>query len=243
MAAVVAFGQYTPRVLYGDYQFVIAQGATKDTIFVYPSRGGIVLDTTFFEDGTKQWTTAVGNFVKLTGDTMAGTYLLNTGSLNMGSGVDLNMSGGTNEINFSNTTTYSTKGVKINDEELIMRSLWGFDGALGITVKPDTIMIACGYNGWDVDTITSSSMMANSYTFDIPTVEFTGDVTVDGNFMTVGIVSVEKSLQVGNDATAASAANVGAIRYRSDVNNSYCEMVMQTGTSTYAWVVIKQNTW
>lgn len=59
----------------------------------------------------------------------------------------------------------------------------------------------------------------------------------------IGTVSVEKSVKVGNDTEAASAANVGAIRYRSDANNSYCEMVMQTGASSYAWVVIKQNTW
>jgi hypothetical protein len=59
----------------------------------------------------------------------------------------------------------------------------------------------------------------------------------------IGTVSVEKSVKVGNDTEAASAANVGAIRYRSDANNSYCEMVMQIGASSYAWVEIKQNTW
>lgn len=51
------------------------------------------------------------------------------------------------------------------------------------------------------------------------------------------------STQVGDDSTAASSTNVGAIRYRTSGNNSYCEMVMQTGASTYAWVVIKQNSW
>jgi hypothetical protein len=58
-----------------------------------------------------------------------------------------------------------------------------------------------------------------------------------------GKTHTTSSLQVGDDVAAASSANVGAIRYRADVNNSYCEMCMQTGASTYAWVIIKQNTW
>lgn len=75
MAAIVAFGQYTPRVLYGDYQFVISHGATKDTVFVYPSQGGIILDTLFFADGTKQWSGLnVSDYMHATGDTVTGRY-------------------------------------------------------------------------------------------------------------------------------------------------------------------------
>ena len=58
-----------------------------------------------------------------------------------------------------------------------------------------------------------------------------------------GNLSVTGSIKPGNDSTSASSSNVGAIRYRSDSNNSYCEMVMQTGASTYSWVIIKQNSW
>ena len=58
-----------------------------------------------------------------------------------------------------------------------------------------------------------------------------------------GTVKVSSSVQVGDNATAASATNVGAIRYRSDANNSYMDMVMQTGASTYAWVNVVQNNW
>lgn len=56
-------------------------------------------------------------------------------------------------------------------------------------------------------------------------------------------LQVNGSVQVGNDSESASADKVGAIRYRVSGNSSYCEMCMQTGASTYAWVVIKQNTW
>lgn len=56
-------------------------------------------------------------------------------------------------------------------------------------------------------------------------------------------LDVAGAIKVGDDSTVASASNVGAIRYRADANNSYCEMCMQTGATTYAWIIIKQNTW
>lgn len=58
-----------------------------------------------------------------------------------------------------------------------------------------------------------------------------------------GNVETNGSVKVGTDSTAASAANVGAIRYRSDANNSYMDMVMQTGAATYEWVNVLTNTW
>lgn len=64
-----------------------------------------------------------------------------------------------------------------------------------------------------------------------------GKTTVDAQW------NFQAGLKIGVDVTAASAANIGAMRYRSDANNSWCEMVMQTGAATYAWVVIKTNNW
>ena len=58
-----------------------------------------------------------------------------------------------------------------------------------------------------------------------------------------GSVKSTSSVQVGNSVVTASATNVGAIRYRADANNSYMDMVMQTGASTYEWVNVVQNTW
>lgn len=56
-------------------------------------------------------------------------------------------------------------------------------------------------------------------------------------------LEIDGGIKIKNDTDAASATKVGTIRYRADSNNSYCEMCMQTGSSTYAWVIIKQNTW
>ena len=59
---------------------------------------------------------------------------------------------------------------------------------------------------------------------------------------------VDGAIKVGTAQTlAASSTTVGAIRYRAGSNDSYMEMVMQTGVSgftpIFAWVIIKQNTW
>jgi len=56
-------------------------------------------------------------------------------------------------------------------------------------------------------------------------------------------LQVAGGVQVGDDSEVASANKVGTIRYRSDSNNSYAEMCMQTGESTYEWVVIQTNHW
>jgi hypothetical protein len=58
-----------------------------------------------------------------------------------------------------------------------------------------------------------------------------------------GTIISSSSIKIGDDSSTTSASNVGSTRYRSDSNNSYCEMCMQTGASTYDWIVIKTNTW
>ena len=57
------------------------------------------------------------------------------------------------------------------------------------------------------------------------------------------LLDVNGPIKIGNAVTFPLANTVGTMRYRADSNNSYVEMIMQTGASTYAWVVIKQNTW
>ena len=69
-----------------------------------------------------------------------------------------------------------------------------------------------------------------------------GNTSITDTYLN-GKVHSTSSVQVADDTTVASATNVGAIRYRTSGNNSYCDMVMQTGEATYAWVNIKQNTW
>jgi hypothetical protein len=56
-------------------------------------------------------------------------------------------------------------------------------------------------------------------------------------------LDVAGGVRIANDSAAASALNVGTLRYRTSGNNSYVDMCMQTGSSTYAWVNIVQNNW
>ena len=59
----------------------------------------------------------------------------------------------------------------------------------------------------------------------------------------VAKLQVSGGVQVADDSAAATADRVGTLRYRSDANNSYVDMCMQTDVSTYAWVNIVQNNW
>lgn len=56
-------------------------------------------------------------------------------------------------------------------------------------------------------------------------------------------LDVEGGMQIGYDSDAACAEKAGTIRYRVTASASYLEMCMKTGTSSYAWVAIEQNTW
>ena len=56
-------------------------------------------------------------------------------------------------------------------------------------------------------------------------------------------LQVNGGVQVANDIDVASADKVGTFRYRADTNNSYVEVCVQTGASSYAWVIIHQETW
>jgi hypothetical protein len=58
-----------------------------------------------------------------------------------------------------------------------------------------------------------------------------------------GNLTVNGSAKVANDSDAASAGKAGALRYRVSGNNSYVDMCMRTGATTYAWVNIVQNNW
>jgi len=56
-------------------------------------------------------------------------------------------------------------------------------------------------------------------------------------------LDVAGGIKMSDDASAAASTNVGTLRYRADANNSYVDMCMQTGASTYVWVNIVQNNW
>ena len=63
-------------------------------------------------------------------------------------------------------------------------------------------------------------------------IKFLNDIDVDGG------------ARVADDPSAASASNVGTLRYRVVATRSYVDMCMQTGAGPdYSWVNIVQNSW
>jgi hypothetical protein len=66
-------------------------------------------------------------------------------------------------------------------------------------------------------------------------IKFLNDIDVDGG------------ARVADDSSAATANNVGTLRYRyvpgSPKNYSYVDMCMQTGVNTYGWVNLVSNVW
>lgn len=102
---------------------------------------------------------------------------------------------------------------------------------------------------------TNSNIVIGRYngsdTFPLEVSYTNGDIYIAQTVGNVGVgttsptskLHVSGGVQIADDSDAASADKAGTIRYRTDSNNSYLEMCMQTGASTYEWVVIKQNTW
>lgn len=70
-------------------------------------------------------------------------------------------------------------------------------------------------------------------------------LTVRDNAVSVSNADFRSSgyVKVGQTVASPTTTVAGALRYRSDANNSYLEVCMQTGASTYVWHVIQTYTW
>jgi len=84
---------------------------------------------------------------------------------------------------------------------------------------------------------------SNSGAGDAYPATFTGGNVGIGTTTPTSTLQVNGGVQVADDSDIASANKVGTLRYRADVNNSYVDMCMQTGASTYEWINIVQNNW
>ena len=75
------------------------------------------------------------------------------------------------------------------------------------------------------------------------TINFGQPTSYVQNVFVQGKIQASSSVRVGDNTATASGSDAGAIRYRVSGNNSYVDMCMQTGMSTYAWINIVQNQW
>ena len=56
-------------------------------------------------------------------------------------------------------------------------------------------------------------------------------------------LQVAGGIQMADDTATASASKVGTLKYYTSGDNSYVDMCMQTGATTYEWINIVQNNW
>jgi hypothetical protein len=141
-----------------------------------------------------------------------------------------------------------------------------FEGSSKIGIgnqSPNHTLDVTGDINTDGGSLLFSSSASNVPDWSITT-DVSGDLIIDeitgpenvifrnGGNMGVGLtgsttpqakLDVNGSIRMGDDSFLATASNVGTQRYRVSGNNSYVDMVMQTGATTYAWVNIVQNNW
>lgn len=55
--------------------------------------------------------------------------------------------------------------------------------------------------------------------------------------------ATQVQIRAGDVVGPAEADNTGTFRYREVGDNSYIDMAMRTGPSSYAWINIVQNNW
>ncbi|MCK4635941.1 MAG: hypothetical protein KAT32_03680, partial [Candidatus Moranbacteria bacterium] len=56
-------------------------------------------------------------------------------------------------------------------------------------------------------------------------------------------LDIDGGIKIADDTDTCDSTKIGTLRYNADANNSYVDMCMQTGVSTYAWETIKTKTW
>ncbi len=75
------------------------------------------------------------------------------------------------------------------------------------------------------------------------TINFGQPTSYVQNVYVQGKIQANSSIRVGDNTATPSSSDAGAIRYRVSGNNSYVDVCMRTGNTTYAWVNIVQNQW
>ena len=95
-------------------------------------------------------------------------------------------------------------------------------------------------SGWSFIQSQRADGLANLYSLNLQPL---------GGNVGIGVTSPQSKLQVNGgvqlafDGSTPSLAKVGTFRYRKSGNNTYVDMCMQTGASTYTWVNIVTNSW
>ena len=142
-----------------------------------------------------------------------------------GGGAQINIIGGSQDYLYYATNIIRSPGTPEAIEKYEMYDhKWTWDGNMGSTT-------AQPYTSYAFKSQGSSQMVIYNNNVGIGTTSPQAKLQVNGG------------VQLANDTAVAWAGKVGTFRYRTSGNNSYVDMCMQTGASTYAWVNIVTNSW
>ena len=106
----------------------------------------------------------------------------------------------------------------------------------------DTDILHRGTGDLDLKTIDAGDIGFHTTSIQRMIVKSNGNVGV-GTTNPRAKLHVNGGIKLGNDTDSPSASKAGTFRYYTSGNNSYVDMCMQTGASTYAWVNIVTNSW
>lgn len=171
-----------------------------------------------------------------------GVTLLGTNTVKLVAGTNINIAdNGSNQITITNTASGSVDGTgttnyvpKWQDADTLTDSF--------LQATTDALTTANVSVRWDetTDAYNLSVSVEAAERFKIES----GSVRVkNSNLISEGDVYSNGFVKVGTTAELPASEYAGALRYRSDANNSYLEVCMQTGASTYVWHVVQTYTW
>lgn len=181
--------------------------------------------------------------LKATGVLNSGFLIKSIGGKNTDNSVIYEASG---KIGISGPSLGETLGINYGTDATIQLKLRNNNSLLSFEQVPDHNRIL----SLNLDSSASKDFVLGGYNATpYITMKANGNVLIANNpdngsrFQVNGKIYSNKSIQTSDDTDVASSSNAGSIRYRLNGNNSYIDVVMQTGASTYEWVNIIQNNW
>ena len=135
-----------------------------------------------------------------------------------GPGPDIIVSDNTTKLGFITTDAYGITKVTTST------------GGSGIDINLPITKASAGVNLISINTTGAMAPLADGTTGEFLKTNGSGVLSWSG-------------VKITDDISAASAGNVGTIRYRTTARNSYVDICMQISATAYDWINIKENSW
>lgn len=125
-----------------------------------------------------------------------------------------------------------------------------YNTVIGGYSYPDNDVSQCIYVGFGagIDETANSQFVVGQATDTLNPVkiirgDFVSTFISIGSHVAKSKLDVNGGVKIADDSDAASADKVGTMRYRTSGNNSYFEICMQDGASSYVWAEVLKKSW